>query len=389
MKPFEYRNPTRIVFGENAVEKLPAEISRYGNKVILVYGGRSIEKNGNLEQIHNLLEANGIEYWDFGGVKAPKLSTLYELIGLAKKEKPDLLIGIGSGTVIDTTKAAAAGASYDGNVWDILSGRTAPETLDILPIAAVVTLPGSGSEMDGNAEIQNDLTGEHGSIGSCPKTYPAFSILDPVLASDTPWELTFRQGFMIIGQVMEQTLADVEWDGLQTEMAEAIIRNVMRALERLKDHPEDHQARGVLSWGSALTCNRIIGRGKSAAWLGGAAADLIEEALEIPYGEAMLLTWPKLLITLAGRYPKTLSSFSRNVMKVNDKNLSEEEAALQGARAFQEWVISMGGPRNAADLGINRINEVLIEEKQKKLAERNVLSADEIKKITDLAIGRL
>lgn len=194
---FEYQNPTKIVFGKGSINKLAREILNYGKKVLLVYGGKSIKTNGTYDLIRQQLTDNQIDVYELGSIIVSSLDNVYRGIEICKQNQVEVVIGIGGGCCIDVAKSIALGATNDVDVWDVLTRKVAWDDLSVLPMGAVVTIAGSGSEMDGNSEIDNLTTGSHGSIGSFQKTYPRFSILDPELTYSVPFLMTAHHGWPV------------------------------------------------------------------------------------------------------------------------------------------------------------------------------------------------
>lgn len=386
MLNFEYQNPTKVIFGKGVINDLSKQVLNYGNKVLIVYGGKSIFNSGLYEVITKQFIENEIEYHELANVTVPALTTLYQGIEIAKNNDIDVVIGIGGGCCIDMAKSIAVGASNEVDIWDVLQGKVAYDQLNCLPIGAVVTVAGSGSEMDGNSEIENLETGEHGSIGSFIKTYPAFSILDPELTYSCPFELSAYHSMTIIVQVMEQYLVDRQDTYIQDGFVETICKTVISALRSLKEDLHDYNARANLMWASAITCNRILGRGKNAPWLGGPLGGLLKD-LDLNYAQRITITWPKYLITCHQDFVQTLKSFALNVMQIDPQDKTCDEIALAGARALQDFVDEMNLAHTVKDLGCGNHELSEFEAKIDKLASRNVISKEDIETIIKLSIG--
>lgn len=386
MLNFVYQNPTKIIFGKGVINDLAKEVLSYGNKVLMVYGGQSIFNNGLYQTMTKQFQKNGIEYYELGHVTVPSLAVLYQGIEIAQKNQVDLILGIGGGCCIDMAKSIAVGASNDVDIWQVLQGKVPYQTLNCLPISAVVTIAGSGSEMDGNSEIDNLETGEHGSIGSFLKTYPAFSILDPELTYSCPFELSAYHEMTIIVQAMEQYLVDREATYIQDGFVETICKTVIKSLRTLKKDLHNYHARANLMWASAITCNRILGRGKSAPWLGGPLGGLIDDTLGISYAQGITITWPKFLMTCYQQYVQTLKSFAINVMEIDPASKSDDEIALAGAKALQDFVDEIGLAHTIKDLGCGDHEVDEFYDKIEKLAGRQVISKEDIETIVRLSI---
>lgn len=325
---------------------------------MIVYGGKSIFNSGLYEVITKQFKENEIEYHELANVTVPALTTLYQGIEIAKNNDVDVVGGIGGGCCIDMAKSIA-----------------------------VVTAAGSGSEMDDNSEIENLETGEHGSIGSFIKTYPTFSILDPELTYSCPFELSAYHGMTIIVQAMEQYLVDRQDTCIQDGFVETICKTVISALRNLKEALHDYNARANLMWASAITCNRILGRGKNAPWLKGPLWGLIEDICNITYAQGITITWPKYLITCYQDFVQTLKSFALNVMQIDSNGKTCDEIALAGAQALQGFVDEMNLAHTVKDLGCGNHELSEFEAKIDKLASRNVISKEDIETIIKLSIG--
>lgn len=386
MLNFIYQNPTKIIFGKGTIHDLSKEVRRYGKKVFMVYGGHSIFDSGLYEIIIRQFKDAGIVYQELGQVTVPSLSLLYQGIEKARVLQPDLILGVGGGCCIDMAKAIAVGASNEVDIWDVLKGRIPYDQLHCLPIGAVVTVAGSGSEMDGNSEIDRLDTGEHGSIGSFIKTYPAFSILDPELTYSCPFELTAYHGMMIIVQAMEQYLVEREACYIQDGFVETICKTVISSLRTLKENLRDYHARANLMWASALTCNRILGRGKNAPWLGGPLGGLIDDALDMTYAQGITITWPKYLMVCHKDFVQTLKSFALNVMGIAPEDKTCDEIALAGGKALQDFVDEMGLAHTVKDLGYGDHEVAEFADRIDQFASRHVINKKDIETIVRLSL---
>lgn len=384
---FTYQNPTKIIFGKRSIEKLSSEILNIGTRVLLVYGGESLKNNGIYDCIIQQLQGHLIEYQELSYVTIPSLDRVYEGIQLVKEHQLDMVIGIGGGTCIDVAKAIALGAANDLVIWDVFTGKISYEDLNCLPVAAVVTIPGSGSEMDGNSKIEDIDTGVHGSIGSFVKTYPRFSILDPELTYDIPYPLTLYHGVSILIQAMEQYVCQTLDTPIQDELAESILKTVLSSLRRLKNNLHDEDARAQLMYSSALTTSRLLAGGKEPLYLAGPVGEIVERHFGLTYSQGLAITWPKYLLTCYREYITILKSFAINVMNVNPENKSCDEIAYEGVKAFQETLLELGVANTILDLGFKKheINEM--NEEIEHFDSKNVISKDQIKTIIQLSLG--
>ncbi|MCD8027891.1 MAG: iron-containing alcohol dehydrogenase [Erysipelotrichaceae bacterium] len=345
---FEYQNPTRIIFGKGSIKKLSQKVLKYGNHVLLIYGGKSTKESGLYDTISQQFEANNIQYVELSNIRESLLEYVYQGIDLCKENQVDVVIGIGGGCCIDIAKSIALGAANDVDIWDVLSRKVSWDGLDALPIGAIVTIAGSGSEMDGNSEIDNH--GINGNIGSFVKTYPTFSILDPELTYSVPFSLTAYHGVTIIIQTLEQYFRDTNCTPIQDGFIETICKTVIESLKTLKDNPQDYDARSQLMWASALVTNRILGRGKQAPWVAGPLGHMIEKKTGLNYSKSIALTFPKYMMVCYKDNLSLFKQFAINVMNV-DEDLSCEEIAYEGGKRLQDFFVSICIASNLKELG--------------------------------------
>lgn len=384
---FEYQNPTRIIFGQGAVKKLSSEILKHGDKVLLVYGGNSLKKSGTYDLITSQLSQNKITYAELPGVTVPSLKTVYEGIRIAKESQVDMVIGIGGGCCIDVAKSVALGAAGDVDIWDVLDKKIPWTNCDVLPIGAVVTIAGSGSEMDGNSEIDNLDTGVHGSIGSYMKTYPTFSILDPDLTASAPFELTAYHGVCIMIQALEQYFCGTPDTPIQDGFIETICRTVICCLKMLKKNMNNVNARGQLLWAGALVTNRILGRGKEAPWMAGPLGNIIEEKAGLNYTTGIAITFPKYMRVCYKDCLPLFVQFAINVMNVDPEDKCDNEIAREGAEKFQKVLDDLGVAHSLKELGKNFDSYEDFREEIDAYGAKGVISREDLEEIVRLSIG--
>ncbi len=387
MVNFEYQNPTRIIFGQGAVKKLSSEILKYGKKVLLVYGGSSLKESGTYDLITSQLSQNRIGWVELPGVTVPSLKTVYEGIQIAKENQVDMVIGIGGGCCIDVAKSVALGAAGDVDIWDVLNRKTPWTDCDVLPIGAVVTIAGSGSEMDGNSEIDNLETGVHGSIGSFMKTYPSFSILDPDLTATVPFKLTAYHGACILIQALEQYFCQTQDTPIQDGFIETICRTVICSLKMLQKNMDNVNARGQLLWAGALVTNRILGRGKEAPWMAGPLGSIIEEKAGLDYATGIAITFPKYMRVCYKDCLPLFVQFAINVMNVNTERKCDNQIAKEGAEALQKIFDDLGLAHSLKELGKDFTSYKEFQKEIDAYAAKGVISKEDLQEIVQMSIG--
>lgn len=262
MYNFEYKNPVKIIFGKETISKVAAEVPKNA-KILLTYGGGSIMKNGVYEQVMNALKE--VELSEFGGIEAnPHYETCMKAVEIVKNEKVDFLLSVGGGSVLDATKFIAAAALYEkGDPWDILVKRGKVE--DAIPIGAVLTLPATGSEMNGNSVITRVSTLEKMAFSS-PKVMPQFSILDPQCVFTLPDKQVANGIVDAFVHVMEQYLTFDVNSPLQDRFAESILTTLIEEGPKVLADRKDYDAAANFMWAATMALNGLIGAGVAQDW---------------------------------------------------------------------------------------------------------------------------
>ncbi len=284
MKKFVFHNPTKIIFGENTVSKIGEEIKKSGlKKVLLHYGGGSIKKNGVYEQVTNSLKENNIDFIEVSGVKPnPILSKVHEGIKVARENNVDGILAVGGGSVIDSAKAIAGGFYYDGDIWDAYSGKYVIKKA--LPLFTVLTLSATGSEMNGNSVITKEETKQKWATHS-KHIYPKVSIIDPTVQFSLPPQQTVNGAVDAISHVMEYYFDGTTDTEIQDQIAEGIIRTVIKSTEILLKKPEDYHARANLAWSATLALNGLLNAGSSGGdWSSHTLEHSVSALFDIAHG---------------------------------------------------------------------------------------------------------
>lgn len=244
MNNFIFENGTKAFFGKGCVKEYLACLSgHYGKNVMLAYGGGSIKKNGIYDEVRGSLERAGKNIIEFPGIMAnPTYKKVMEGAELARKEKIDLILGVGGGSVMDCCKAVSMAAVYDGDIWTEFFARPGIMEFEPLPLGVVVTVTGTGSEMNGGAVITNEelkvKTGR-----DYPKCNPRFALMDPTYTYSVPKKQMVSGGFDILSHIMEIYFSGPDEDNVSDDMGEALMRNVIRNLRAAIQNPENYTAK--------------------------------------------------------------------------------------------------------------------------------------------------
>lgn len=262
MDNFKFHAYTEILFGKGQIQQLPAVLSKYGKNVLLAYGSGSIKKNGIYDSIQSLL--SDFNVIDFADIEPnPHLATVERGRDLCLAHNVDVILAVGGGSVIDCSKVVAAATFYDGNAWDLVENSS--KITKALPIVTVLTMAGTGSEMNKGAVITNTETQVKRGTGAWT-TIPQTSIVDPTYLYTLPAKQTAAGSADIFSHVLESYFKRTPDAYVQDRMAEAILLTVIKYAPIAMVYPEDYSARANLAWASSLALNGILGSGKNGAW---------------------------------------------------------------------------------------------------------------------------
>lgn len=249
MDNFSFLNPTKIIFGRGTEKNVGEEILNYSKNILLHYGGGSIKKTGLYDRIIKSLDNAGIRYVELSGVKPnPRLSMVYEGIRLCKQEKLDFILAVGGGSTIDSSKAIAMGVLYDGDVWDIYSGKATAESA--LPVGTVLTIPAAGSESSNSSVITNE-DGWYKRGHSSDVIYPRFSILSPELAYTLPKYQVGCGAADILAHLMERYFTNTQHVELTDRLIESTMKTIIHHIPKVLKDPENYDSWAEIMWGGA------------------------------------------------------------------------------------------------------------------------------------------
>lgn len=354
MNDFIFHNPDKIYFGKNQIHHLPEELLKYGSKVLLVYGGGSIKRNGLYDTVVKLAEENGIELFELGGVEPnPRHTTANKGAGICKREKIDVILAVGGGSVIDCAKGAAAAAvTESGDVWELVSTRT--WITKALPVIAVLTNAATGSEMDTWAVISNMDTNEKIGLGGSA-LIPKAAFENPEYSYTLPAYQTACGAFDIFNHVLDNYYfaGDSSFDMI-TEMQEAVMRTVVKWAPVAMKEPENYEARANLMWASSMALNTIL----DAGTVHGCACHAMEHELsayyDITHGHGLAILTPRWLeYILDENTAPAIARFGINVFGI-DKNLSAEDGAKAAIDKVSDFCFKkLGLKSNLSNLNID------------------------------------
>jgi len=351
MKDFTFYNPVKVVFGNGKSRTVGEEAAKYGKKVLFLYGKESIKKNGLHDTVAKSLSGAGVNFVEHGGVRSnPVVSHAREGVRIVRENDLEAVLAVGGGSVIDEAKAIAAGAVFDGDVWDFFVGKAKPDKA--LPIITVPTMAASGSEMNGNTVVTNSETGQKLAIYS-PALFPKLSVLDPSLTVTVPENYTAYGIVDAFSHVLEAYFNGMEHFAIvQDRLAEGIFTSLMDISRRLMMQLHEYEPRADMMWASSLALAGIVaaGRGK-VRWENHMMAHALGAVFDTPHGAALSVVMPGWMKFSLKRKTARLALFAERVMGVDRKD-GDENTALQGIEKTREWFSFMGVPVTLAQLGI-------------------------------------
>lgn len=351
MNSFQFHNPTRIVFGDGAANRIGELTSSFGKKVLLVYGGGSIKKTGLYDRAVKQLNESGITFFELPGIEPnPRLSTVNKGIGICREQGVDFILAIGGGSVIDASKAIAAGVPYDGDVWDFFTGKAVIQ--QAMPIGTVLTLAATGSEMNGSTVISNWEEKLKRGSGS-PHLFPRFSILDPTLTYSVPRNQTVYGSIDIMSHVFEQYFSLTENTPLQERFCESVLQTVIENIEPALANPSDAAARANLMWCGTMALNGgQISLGMANDWASHGIEHEVSAIYDIPHGAGLAVIFPNWMRYVYKQRPSRFAQYATRVWGIDPAGKSEDELALAGIQATRDFYTRIGAESRLADFGI-------------------------------------
>lgn len=386
MLDFTYYTPTKVIFGKDSHKKVGEIIKNYGyKKIMLQYGMGSIKSTGLYDEVMSSLKENGIEVVDMGGVEPnPKLSFVKKAIDVAKKEKVEMILAVGGGSSLDSSKYTATGAKYDGDVWDFPTKKATPK--DGLPVGCILTIAAAGSEMSSSAVISNEelhmKRGYNSDFNRCK-----FAICNPELTYTVSKYQTSCGIVDIMSHTMERYFSNCPPTDLTDRICESVLKSVINAGKTLMTNPKDYEARATMMWGSTLSHNDLTGSGRQHTL----AVHQLEHALsgeyqEIAHGAGLAVLFPAWARYVYKLNASRFAQFARRVWDVTE--IDDEKAALIGIEEMEKFFKSIEMPLKLRDFGIPEdCTDVLADlctfGKQRTIPTYKDLNYEDVKNIFD------
>ncbi|MFK8795715.1 iron-containing alcohol dehydrogenase [Planococcus plakortidis] len=351
MNAFSFYNPVKLIFGKGQLEALKNEVPNYGKKVLVIYGGGSIKKNGLYDEVMATLNEMGVEIHELSGVEPnPRLSTAKRGIEICKQENIDMLLAVGGGSVIDCTKLIAAGAKYDGDAWDFVTRKATPA--EVLPFGTVLTLAATGSEMNAGSVITNEETEEKYGWGS-PLTFPKFSILDPSYTKSVPRNHTVYGIVDMMSHMFEQYYHNATNTPVQDQMIEGVLRAVIDTAPKLMEDLESYEHRETILFAGTMGLNNFLQMGYNGDWASHNIEHAVSAIYDIPHAGGLAILFPQWMRHNVPVNPARFAQMATRVFGVDPSNKSEEQIANEGIDRLVEFWTSIGAPSSLKDYDID------------------------------------
>ncbi|MAB66996.1 MAG: NADH-dependent alcohol dehydrogenase [Bacteroidetes bacterium] len=381
MLNFEFQNPTKIIFGKDQIAKLSSEIPE-NSKVLMVYGGGSIKKNGVYDQVSDALKE--FDVTEFGGIPAnPEYAVLLEALEIIKTKDIDFILAVGGGSVIDGVKFLSGAATFEGDEpWDILSKGI--RTYKGMPFGAVLTLPATGSEMNSGSVITREETKEKRVMGG-PGLFPKFSILDPQVVHSIPKRQIANGLVDSFSHVIEQYLTYPVAAKLQDRIAESVMQTLIEVAPKVMENPSDYDAASDFMWSCTMALNGLLRVGTPNDWSTHMMAHELTALYGIDHARTLAIIHPSQMKYTFEDKKEKLAQYAERVWNITEGTL--EEKAKMGIKKTEDYFHSLQIDTKLSDYtdAYENTSEIV----KKRFEERNWKGLGERQNITPEDAGKI
>ena len=349
---FKYHNPTKLYFGNQSLQFLNQELPEYGHNVVLIYGGGSIKKNGIYQAVMDILTKNNKNVVEISGVMPnPTLKKLYEGIDIARQHQADLLLAVGGGSVCDYAKAVAVSVHCDEDPWDKYFIRFEEPDCQLVPVGCILTMAGTGSEMNAGSAITNrDTKQKIGHVFASEEVMPKFSILNPHYTMTVP-EYQMKAGiYDIFNHICEQYFSGDD-DTTSDYISEGLMRSVIHSSRIAIKNPQDYEARSNIMWTATWALNTLVACGKASDWMVHMLGQAVGGYTNATHGMTLAaISLPYYRHILPYGLPK-FKRFAENVWGVQAAGKTDEQVAQEGLACMEAWMKEIGVAMSIRELG--------------------------------------
>lgn len=350
---FTYCNPTKLYFGDDSLKYLNDELPKYGKNVVLVYGGGSIKKNGLYDDVVSILKNCGKTVSEISGVMPnPTLAKLYEGVENARKANADLILAVGGGSVCDYSKAVAVSVHCDEDPWEKYYVRFEEPTCRIVPVGCVLTMSGTGSEMNAGSVITNSETKQKiGHVFASEEVMPRFSVLNPKYTLTLPKYQMVAGIYDIFNHICEQYFSGDD-DNTSDYISEGLMRSVVHSSRIANGNPQDYEARSNIMWTATWALNTLVAKGKTTDWMVHMLGQAVGGYTNATHGMTLAAVSLAYYRHIMPYGPAKFVRFAKNVWNVDGKGKTDEQIANEGLAAMESWMKELGLVMNISDLGV-------------------------------------
>ncbi|MDA3931760.1 MAG: iron-containing alcohol dehydrogenase [Tenericutes bacterium] len=389
MNNFIFHSPTKFVFGKDTEKEVGQLLkSQKAKKVLIHYGTGSIKRSGLFDRVVKSIEEAGIEHVELGGVVPnPRDTLVYEGIELCKKENVDFVLAVGGGSTIDSAKAIAAGAKYEGDFWDFYARKAQME--DALKIGVILTIPAAGSEGSQSAVITKTDGMLKRGLNS-PFYRPQFSIINPELTYTLPTYQTSAGVVDMMGHIFERYLTKSENTLFIDRLAEGTLVSIIEAGKKLMDEPTNYDARAIICWAGTIAHNGFFGVGRVEDWASHGLEHELSALYDVTHGAGLSVIYPAYMKYTLEEDIEKYKRFAIKVFGVDSTNKTDMQIALEGISELESFYEEMGMPTRFEGIGakeedIDKLVNKLQENAGKTFGNFKKLTMEDAKKIYELA----
>ena len=348
---FSYKNATKLYFGKGSLEYLNDELPKYGKVVQLVYGGGSIKKNGIYDDVIEILAKNGKTVVEDSGVMPnPTVEKLYDGVKIARENNVDFILAVGGGSCCDYAKAVSVSAYCDDDAWEKYFIRFEEPDCKIIPVGCVLTMSGTGSEMNGGSVITNHK--QKLKIGHVfgEEVMPKFSVLDPTFTLSLPKRQMVAGVYDIFNHICEQYFSG-EDDNVSDYLSEGLMKCVVRNSLVAVENPQDYEARSNIMWAATWALNTLLSRGKTTDWMVHMLGQAVGAYTDATHGMTLAAVSLPYYRHILPYGIKKFARFAKEVWGVNGDGKTDEQTALEGLEKLEDWMKKIGVSMNISELG--------------------------------------
>ena len=351
MNAFSFYNPVKIHFGQGSIEHLRKELPQYGKNILVVYGGGSIKANGVYDDIMTILNELSMNIFELSGVEPnPRVETARKGIAICKEQNIDIVLAVGGGSVIDCSKLIVAGAKVEVDAWDIVKKKVL--ATEALPLATVLTIAATASEMNSGSVITNLETKEKFGWGS-PACFPKFSILDPSYTFSVPANQTVNGVVDTMSHILEAYFNNATNTPLTDEMSEGILRTLIEVAPKALKDPSNYEHRETLMLAGTLGLNGFLSLGSRGDWATHNIEHAVSAYYDIPHAGGLAIIFPNWMKHNLHINPARFAKLAVKVFGIDATGKTEEQVGLEGIQALSAFWTSIGAPSKLADYEID------------------------------------